>query len=309
MPFPRPPLHLPAPLLRRLEAVAAGFLHPPGEQWPDFTTPLGAPALAGPGSISWRIFRNPVALAVGGIAAVILELAEPRVRAGVWEHTGFRTDPLRRLRRTGMAAMVTVYAPRHAAEAMIAAINRAHARVGGRTAEGVPYRADETELLDWVQATASFGFLEAYHRLVRPLSPRERDAFLAEAVPAARLYGALHAPASEAALAEVLGLWRPRLQPCATIHEFLAIMRRAPLLPAPLRPLQGMLVRAAVALLPPWAPPLLELEQRPRPGEEWLLGAMARLADRVVLEGSPAAQACRRLGLPADHLHRTVPDV
>ena len=45
-------------------------------------------------SVAWRVFRNPVALFVGGVTAVILELAEPRVRSGVWDHTTFRTDPL-----------------------------------------------------------------------------------------------------------------------------------------------------------------------------------------------------------------------
>lgn len=50
-----------------------------------------------------------MALLVGGIAAVILELAEPRVHTGVWEHSLFRSDPVRRLQRTGLAAMATVY--------------------------------------------------------------------------------------------------------------------------------------------------------------------------------------------------------
>jgi hypothetical protein len=54
-----------------------------------------------PDSISWRVFKNPLSLFIGGAAAVIMELAEPRVRTGVWEHTAFRVDPIRRLRRTG----------------------------------------------------------------------------------------------------------------------------------------------------------------------------------------------------------------
>jgi hypothetical protein len=49
------------------------------------------PALFEPDSVTWRVMKNPVALVVGGFAAVILELAEPRVRSGVWEHTSFRT--------------------------------------------------------------------------------------------------------------------------------------------------------------------------------------------------------------------------
>ena len=40
--------------------------------------------------MSWRVFKNPLSLFIGGITAVIMELAEPRVRTGVWEHTTFR---------------------------------------------------------------------------------------------------------------------------------------------------------------------------------------------------------------------------
>ena len=127
----------------------------------DFSQPQGEPALSSPESVSWRVFKNPLALYVGGVAAVLLELAEPRVRSGVWEHTNFRTDPLGRLRRTGKAAMITVYGPRSAAERMIAGVGRMHARVSGKTPAGEEYRADDPELLTWEQATPSFGFLEA----------------------------------------------------------------------------------------------------------------------------------------------------
>ena len=103
-------LKLPQPLQRQLEAASAQMLQPPGAPAIDFTVPPGEPALVAPDSISWRVFRNPVALFVGGITAVLLELAEPRVRTGVWEHTCFRTAPRQRLQRTGLAAMVPVYA-------------------------------------------------------------------------------------------------------------------------------------------------------------------------------------------------------
>ena len=113
--------------------------------------------MTAPDSVSWRIFKNPVSLFVGGVAAVILELAEPRVRSGVWEYTGFRTDPALRIRRTGLAAMITVYGPRSAAEAMIAMVRRLHERVRGTTPAGVSYHANDPELLNWVQATAALG--------------------------------------------------------------------------------------------------------------------------------------------------------
>ena len=49
----------------------------------NYAAPRGDPGLFGPDSVAWRVHANPVALAVGGIAAVILELAEPRVRSGI----------------------------------------------------------------------------------------------------------------------------------------------------------------------------------------------------------------------------------
>lgn len=190
---------IPGFLLERLDAAAEALLFPPDSPDIDFASPPGEPALAAPDSVSWRVFRNPVSLFIGGVTAVLLELGEPRVRTGVWEHTSFRTEPLRRLQRTGLAAMVTVYGARSVAERMIAGVSRMHARVGGETPGGAPYRADDPELLDWVQATASFGFVEAYHRWVAPLTNDDKNRFYAEGAPAAALYGATGAPGSLAA--------------------------------------------------------------------------------------------------------------
>ena len=67
-----------------------------------------------------KVPSNITLMRCGGVAAVIMELAEPRVRTGIWEHTTFRIDAIRRLRRTGLAAMVTIYGARGMAEAMIA---------------------------------------------------------------------------------------------------------------------------------------------------------------------------------------------
>lgn len=153
-------LKLPGSLHARVEAMAGSLMQADGMAV-DFAAPPGAAALAAPDSVSWRIFKNPVGLFIGGVAAVLLELAEPRVRSGVWDHTSFRTDPVTRLKRTGLAAMITVYAARETAEAMIAGVNRRHARVTGTADDGAAYAADDPELLDWVQATASYGFRRA----------------------------------------------------------------------------------------------------------------------------------------------------
>lgn len=154
--------------------------------------------MANPASVSWQIFKNPVAVFVGGVAAVILELAEPRVRTGVWEYTGFRHDPVRRVRRTGLAAMVTVYGPMSVAQTMIAGVREMHARVRGQTPSGEPYSANDPELLNWVHVTAAYGFLEAYHSYVAPLSAEDRNRYYREGATAAGLYGVTRTPASEA---------------------------------------------------------------------------------------------------------------
>lgn len=297
-----PPAFAAAPL----NAAMRGLLSPGDSKPFDFTVPEGEPALAAPDSVSWRIFKNPVSLFVGGVAAVILELAEPRVRTGVWEHSSFRTRPAHRLSRTGLAAMITVYGPRSEAERMIAGVRRAHERVRGHTPDGAAYAANDEDLLNWVQATAGFGFLEAYRRFVAPVAPEDADKAYAEARPAARLYGALGAPTSEAELEAMFAAWACRLERSDIVFEFLSLMRSAPVLPAPLRPMQRLMVRAAADMTPLWAREILGL------GPDWDLapwqGALLRragaAADRLVLGASPAVQACRRLGLPDDWLFR-----
>lgn len=294
------------PVLRRLDKVSRDLLMPSDGPVMDFSRPEGEPALGTPASVSWRIFKNPVTLFMGGVAAVILELAEPRVRTGVWKHSGFRTNPLRRLRRTGLAAMITVYGPKSAAEAMIAGVRRMHDRVRGETPSGEPYYANDPELLNWVQATAAFGFVEAYHAYAAPLPLTERDRYYREGEAVAKLYGATTPPRSEGEVHALFQAMSPRLEASPIVLEFIHIMQTSPLAPPMLKPLQPLLVRAAVEIVPGWARKRLNLGEnfRLRSWEKALVRKGAWAADRIALESSPAAQACLRLGLPADFLYR-----
>ncbi len=297
-----PPINLPWPLRGWVEQSAADFIVAPKL---DLTKPPGEEALVAPDSMSWRIFKNPVALFVGGIAAVILELAEPRVRSGVWDRTTFRKDPLTRLRRTGAAAMVTVYGARSQAEAMIADVRRRHGHVTGVTPAGMAYEANDPVLLDWVQATAAFGFIEAYNRFVRPLSIAEQNRVYAEGTNSAKLYGAMHTPSSRAELDAQFQAMRPHLEASPIVHEFLDIIHRAPVMPPLIKPAQHMMVRAAVEMVPGWTKKLLGIEGKGlRPFEGALLRRAGAFADRVVIANGPAGQACQRLGLPVDYLYR-----
>ena len=63
---------------------------------------------------------------------------------------------------------------------------------------------------------------------MRALSQADRDRFYAEAAPAARLYGAIGAPVSEAILAQQRQAMRPKLEQSQIIFDVLGIMRRAP---------------------------------------------------------------------------------
>jgi uncharacterized protein (DUF2236 family) len=181
-----------------------------------------------------------------------------------------------------------------------------HARVEGRTPAGETYRALDADLLDWVSATAGYGFLTAYDRFVAPLSEADKRRFYAEGEAVARLYGVTQPVFSDADFAAMCDRLLPRFEPHPVVGEFLAIIesgRGAPGLP---RALHRALARASVSLLPPAVRTRLDL------GPQWTLGPFERaalrtagaLADRIPVGAAPPAQACVRLGLPRDFLYR-----
>ena len=194
---------------------------------------------------------------------------------------------MQRLQRTGLAAMVTVYGARSVAEQMIARVVRRHGQVNGHTPGGEPYSANNVDLLTWVQATAGYGFAQAFHAYVRPLGRDEFDRLYLEGAPAARLYGALGAPGSDDEMQRLFDSMRSRLEPSPIVFEFLKIMGEAPILPAPLRPLQRLLVRAAVEIAPAWVRERLQLT-----GAHGL-GAIGQRLVRWPA-GSPSAWCCAR---------------
>ena len=298
-------IRLPGALQRYLDGTVDALLSGESGQPSNFALPAREEALLPADSLSWRVLKNPIALFVGGTAAVILELAEPAVRAGVWEHSSFRKDPLNRLKRTGLAAMISVYGARSVAEPMIARVVRMHASVQGTTTAGIAYSANDPRLLTWVHATAAFGFAEAYHRYVQPLSTENLNDFYREGAPVSRLYGAIDAPRSIAEMRALFEATRSTLAPSPIIFEFLRIMRETAALPRPLRWLQPKLLRAAVELVPGWLRATLGLSEYYglRRFERRLVKWAGACADRIVLPSSPAVQSCLRLGLPMTYLY------
>jgi len=271
----------------------------------DFLNPPGAQAFCGPDSVSWRIFKNPIALGVGGVAAVLLEFADARIRSGVWDHSIYRKDPIGRSQRTGMAAMVGVYGPQEAARRVIQGVSNMHARVAGQTPQGETYKALDPQLLDWVSATAGYGFFTAYDRFVAKLSPEEERAYYAEGAPVARLYGVAHPLTCHGDFFQQMNNLSPRFEPHPIIGEFLAIFTGSQRQTGAPKSLSKAVACAAVSILPPLVRSRLELgaEYDLKPFAAAMLRTLAAIAERAVIADAPPAQACRRLGLPANFLY------
>ena len=173
---------------------------------------------------------------------------------------------------------------------MIAGVVRRHNRVTGRTSEG-------PVLLDWVQTTAGFGFMEAYHAYVRPLTTKERDELCTEALPAAQLYGATGAPSSQEDLDASVKAMGRRLAASPIVFEFWRLWGRFRSC-RPQRAFQRMLLKAAVEILPGWVRPIgVRLQLVAHADGAAIHARLARVSDRLILRLSPAVQSCRRLGL------------
>ena len=154
------------------------------------------------------------------------------------------------MRRTGEATLITTYGPTQAAEARVAMVTRMHARVGGVTPQGEAYTALDPDLMTWVHVTASWGFLNAYHRHVAPLSRADQDRYYAEGARLGQAFGAAEVPTCVAEAEAWFDRMRPRLVPHPIIDEFLGIVATTSPIGLAGRALQPLVVQAAIALLP-----------------------------------------------------------
>ena len=291
--------------LARLEGTVVSLTEPPcGSQSINYLEPAGDPGIFGPASVTWRVLSNPASVFIGGITAVLFELAEPNVRSGVWDHTSFRNDPIGRMRRTGLAAMVFTYGGRRDAEAATSRVRRLHERVKGITPDGQPYQANDPELLTWVYVTAGYGFPNAYLRYINPrLTRAEQDRYYAESLNACRYYGVNWMPSSLAEVGGYIDRMQSRLRHHEILEEFLRLVSNAPVVSAAALPIQRLLIQAAIDLLPSWARELLKLEkgQPLRVAMRPLVRATVTLAGQVIRNGPPQ-RACRRMGLSPSRL-------
>lgn len=210
--------------------------------------------LFGPGSVCWQVHGDVTSMMTGGIASLLMQMLEPKVLAGVWDHSVFRQDMRGRLRRTAAFLARTTYGDRNQALSEIARIRRIHDHVRGTLPDGTPYHANEPEALAWVHVTESLCFLDSYIRYRKPhMTLRERDRYFADMAQIGRLLGADPVPFTYREAQKIVQRARPRLRVDARTREIAdLLMNQAPSTPR-LAPFHHMTMQAGVDLLPRWA--------------------------------------------------------
>ncbi|MBV8386478.1 MAG: DUF2236 domain-containing protein [Acidimicrobiia bacterium] len=123
-------------------------------------------------------------LLLGGGRALLMQLAHPKVAAGVADHSGFEKDPFGRLRRTLEATYTIVFGTRDEADLVARQIWAVHEHV-----TGAGYQANDPDLLMWVHATLTDTALRVHRRFLRPLSDSEAARYYEDSVVVAEALG------------------------------------------------------------------------------------------------------------------------
>lgn len=144
--------------------------------------------------ILWRVDREMILL-LGGGRALLMQLAHPKIAAGVADHSRFRAAPMRRLIQTMNIIWSVVFDESPEALASLEQMRLVHSRIRGTVKQGnvlplgTPYDARESDLLLWVHATLVDSALVTYELFVGPLSGQEKQQYYNETKGLARLFG------------------------------------------------------------------------------------------------------------------------
>jgi uncharacterized protein (DUF2236 family) len=260
--------------------------------------------LFGPDSITWRVNRESVLL-LGGGRALLLQVAHPRVGAGVEQHSGYRDDPWGRLFRTLDVTGRIVFGDSAEADRAARRLRGVHRRVKGTVADGrsagAAYAAADHDLLLWVWATLVESALLMYTRYVRPLKVSDVEAYYEEQK---RFLVACGAPAAAAPatfadfMAWYDGMVEEVLEVTPSAREVADAVLRPRQLPLPLRPVFELLNLATVGLLPPTLRDDYRLSWSPQ--RERVLGASTAVVRRLMpvlpslVREMPSARAAGR---------------
>ncbi|HBC17045.1 MAG TPA: DUF2236 domain-containing protein [Erythrobacter sp.] len=231
------------------------------------------------------VHADIVAMMVGGIRGLLLQMLHPHALQGVLDHSNFRSDMHGRLRRTARFIAVTTFGHRDDAQAAIDRVNRIHAAVGGTLPDGSPYSASDPRVLAWVHVAEATSFLAAYLRHVRPDMPgAEQDEYYRQFAVIALALGADPVPTNRAEAEAIFRELRSDLAASTAAREVadLVLTQRPKGAPPAV---QALLGAEAVALLPPFARSMLGLERPglaaiPARAATWGMGKTLRWAFR-----------------------------
>jgi uncharacterized protein (DUF2236 family) len=211
-------------------------------------------ALFARNSVVWRVHGDVTSMMAGGIAALLTQMLHPQALGGVWDHSDVHSDMLGRLRRTARFIAVTTYGEREAAEAAIARVRHIHGFVRGVLPDGTEYVADDPALLAWVHVAGAVMFLDGWRRYGEPgMSSRDQDTYFAESGEVARILGADPVPQTRLEAERLIAAFRPQLRSDDRTRAFRDLVLKAPPHSLAELPVQQLLMRAAVDLMPAFA--------------------------------------------------------
>lgn len=231
------------------------------------------------------VHADVVAMMVGGIRSLLLQMLHPQALQGVLDHSNFREDMHGRLRRTARFIAVTTFGHRDAAMQAIARVNRIHSRVTGKLPDGTAYVATDPRTLAWVHVAEAQSFLAAYLRHVRPDMPgHEQDEYYRQFAVIAHALGADPVPLDRNEAEAIFRELRQDLRGRPEAREIAQLVLNQKPKGAP-PAVQAVLGAEAVALLPSFARSMLGLERPglaalPARAATWGMGKTLRWAFR-----------------------------
>lgn len=185
------------------------------------------------------VYADGVCL-LGAGAALLLQLANPGVAAGVRDHSDYRSRPLDRLIGTLHAMNTVVFGSEADAQRTGRAIRAVHSRVNGPG-----YSATDPALLCWVNATLLYTAVDLYQRVVRPLRADQLDEVAAQSALVGEVFGC--PPGSQPATwDEFRAYWDAAVDGLEVGEDARTIAR-------------SLLSGAGLPARPAWAPPLAVL--------------------------------------------------
>jgi len=262
-------------------AIFTRVAGPDGEKHRDRIHGTPGPRWFASGSPITRV-HGDASMYVGGLRAVLLQTLQPQAMTAVAEHSGYRGDIWGRLARTSRFLAVTTFGTADDAQQAVDVVRAIHERVVGTMPDGTTYAATDPHLLEWVHIAEVHSFLLSHQLYARqPLDQAERDEYVAQTAFVARKLGAIDPPTTEAELEEALARFRPELTVTDHAREAVSYLIWHPDLPLPARLPYGVLVAAAIGLMPPWSRRPLGLPMLPI-GHDRLARPLGGLATRAI---------------------------